>query len=82
MYKRILVVDDEKSMLFFLGRIFSKEDIFIELAENGYDAIEKIKNTVYDLIITDLRMPGGVSGRDVMRSAKEQSEKTEIIIVY
>jgi len=54
----ILLVDDEPVFRKMAKAFFEKNGYNISLASNGLDAIEKIKKTDFDLIITDYRMPG------------------------
>jgi CheY-like chemotaxis protein len=58
--KRILVVDDdEQILLVWRGALEGRaEGWHVETARNGHEALEKVKSTSFDLIITDLRMPG------------------------
>lgn len=54
----ILVVDDERAIRNSLKEILEFEDYSVELAENGADALEKAKNGKFDLIFSDIKMPG------------------------
>ena len=54
---RILLVDDERSTLEAMQR-FLKRRFEVTAADDGSAAIEYIKNNDYDLVLTDLRMPG------------------------
>ena len=58
--KRILVVDDEEQVVSVLRDSLRKlgQDYEIVTAQNGYDALEVVKKTSFDLVITDLKMPG------------------------
>lgn len=74
----ILVVDDEKVMRDFLQDVLESFDV--ELACDGEEAISKLDEKKYDLIITDMKMPGK-SGEDVVRFAKERYPDAKIIII-
>jgi two-component system, NtrC family, response regulator PilR len=54
---RLLIVDDEKSLCQMLEIAFRKEDHLVETATTGVAAKKKIESQVYDLIISDIRMP-------------------------
>lgn len=74
----ILIVDDEEIIRDFLSEVL--EDYDIDIATGGGEAINKLKNRTFDLIITDLRMPE-VSGEEVVKAAKEFSPKTKVIVI-
>ncbi|MFA5411090.1 MAG: response regulator [Candidatus Omnitrophota bacterium] len=58
MNKKILVIDDDKLILGTLKRLLTGEGYDVFTAESGSSALEKIKNDTFNLIITDIRMPG------------------------
>jgi YesN/AraC family two-component response regulator len=76
--KNILIVDDEEVMREFLSEIL--EDYVITKASNGEEAIEKIKEEKYGLIITDMKMPG-MSGEDVVKFARKICPDIKIIVI-
>ncbi|GEM_PF-2510544 len=55
---RILVVDDEQTILDFISMIFAKEGSAIDKAKNGRRAIEYLLSNDYDIVISDFKMPG------------------------
>ncbi len=68
--KRILIVDDEKNILNYCRIDFTHEGYFVTTAENGGEAIGLLENDCFDMLITDLAMPG-IGGIDLLRIAKE-----------
>jgi YesN/AraC family two-component response regulator len=76
--KSILIVDDEEVMREFLSEIL--EDYLITKACDGEQAVDKIKEEKFDLIITDMKMPGK-SGEEVVKFIRKQSPETEIIVI-
>ena len=76
----ILVVDDKEWERKFLKEFLEESGYKVDEAGDGEEAIEKIKNNTYDLVITDLRM-GEQSGFDVLKTAKTQSYKPEVIVI-
>ncbi len=56
--KRILVVDDELNILALLRRVLSREGCIVEVAGNGEVAASKLAEKKWDLIISDVKMPG------------------------
>ena len=78
MPKSILIVDDEQVMREFLADVL--EDFDVEKAVDGDEAIEKIKEKKYDLIITDMKMPR-VSGEEVVKYTKNIYPDIAIIVI-
>jgi CheY-like chemotaxis protein len=62
---QILVIDDEKSILDIIKTILSRAGFKVEIALNGREGIQKFDNGRFDLVITDILMPG-LDGRDVV----------------
>ena len=77
----ILVVDDDPVTRELLQKRLVKEDYEIELAEDGVQAVRLLQKKRYDVVLTDLKMPGGVDGIGVLESAKEADIKTEVILI-
>jgi DNA-binding NtrC family response regulator len=78
---KILVVDDDPVTLTLLQKRLKKEDYEVETAIDGVSAIELINTNYYDVILTDLMMPGGVDGIGVLEAAKKINIKTEVILI-
>ena len=57
MPKRILVVDDEPSIRFVFSALLEREGYTVDVAEDGFVALRKVRKAKPDLVITDLRMP-------------------------
>jgi len=77
---RILVVDDEKSMRDFLAIMLKKEGHDVVTAANGTDALKAIHGEIFDLVISDVKMPG-MDGIAVLKSIKEISPETVVIMI-
>ncbi len=75
----ILVVDDEIINLENIRHYLSKQGYSIQIAENGYVAMERIDTNHFDLVVTDLKMEG-VNGTQVMAYSKEILPDAEVII--
>ena len=73
----ILVVDDEASMREFLEVLLAREGYRVSDAKNGKQAIQMIQKTVYDLVLTDIRL-GDITGLDVLKEAKKKSSDTVV----
>lgn len=77
---RILVVDDEKIALESLAYILTGEGYEVVQAHSGADAIEKLKVSGFDAILTDLIM-GDVDGNAVLKEVRNRSADTPVIMI-
>ncbi len=78
--KTILVVDDEPSMRIALSESLESCGYKVEVSKSGADALEKFQEDKFEVVITDMRMPG-MSGMDVLRGIKKVSSKTPVIVI-
>lgn len=78
--KKILVVDDEINVCRSIRQSIESEDYEVDMALSGEEAIKKDKTKLYDLIITDLMMPG-ISGMDLLTSLKNARPGVNVIII-
>ncbi len=76
----ILIVDDEQSMRELLSIMLKKEGYDVSTANNGEHALRAVQSEIFDLIITDIRMPS-VNGIELLKSVKELSPETVVIVV-
>ncbi len=76
----ILVVDDLRSMRLTLGGILEDEGHNVVTAENGYEAIEAVRKTHFDIIFMDIKMPG-IDGVQTFREVKKIDPKTAVIMM-
>jgi len=76
---KILYADDEKSVLVLFKITLEQKNIACTCVENGKDAIEKVKQNNYDLIILDSWMPE-MTGYDTLLEIKKLNIKTPIFI--
>ena len=76
---KILVVDDERAIRNTLKEILEFEKYEVDLAEDGKQALEKIEKNAYDLIYTDVKMPGmdGIELLEKIQSDEVQSTKEQ-----
>jgi DNA-binding response OmpR family regulator len=77
---RILIVDDERTTRLSLSEIFTLRGATTSTAADGAEAIVQIKQTVFDLIILDVKMPG-VSGLQVLDYVQEHAPGTVCILL-
>ncbi len=78
--RKILVADDEEFIRQTVSDILKPYGCDVDLACNGLEAIELVKKSQYDLVITDIKMPGA-SGYEVFAAAKEAANETQIILI-
>ena len=74
---RILVVDDEQDVLVGLRALLEGHGHYVKTFDNPVQALEHIASgdADYDLVITDYRMPGGISGLDLAKRVKEHERR-------
>ena len=78
--KRILLVDDELLILASLARELADMQFLLTLAGGGEEAVARINSEPFDLVITDLSMPG-IGGLEVLQAAKRKNPQTIVIIL-
>jgi CheY-like chemotaxis protein len=78
--RKILVVDDEITVCKSIRQAILSEEYEVDTALSGEEALKKSKDNGYDLVITDLMMPG-ISGLDLLKSLKESRPDIIIIMV-
>ncbi len=76
----ILVVDDEEIMRGFLRDVLVGEDYQVDVAPTGEEAVDKVSRKRYDLVITDIKMPG-IDGMGVLEQVKEFNPTTEVVVM-
>ncbi|MEJ2636578.1 MAG: sigma-54 dependent transcriptional regulator, partial [Calditrichia bacterium] len=80
MSAKILIVDDEKTIRETLSLILSEEGYTCNTAANGAEALERVREANFDLIITDLKMPE-MGGLELMEKVRAFSSKISVIII-
>ena len=82
---RILVVDDEPDILLGLNAVLIAQSHTVKTFDNPSQALKHLTGsevTPYDLVITDYRMPGGLSGLDLAKRVKEHTRrKTKVFLM-
>ena len=77
---RILVVDDEPIVCESCKRILDEEGYEVDVAFSGQEAFEKMKRDTYDIVITDLKMPG-IDGMEVLKTFRSEYPETMVIMI-
>jgi DNA-binding NtrC family response regulator len=73
MKRRILLVDDDVTVLLTLKAVLELNQFEVETAGSAAEAVKKLKSGVYEMVITDSRMETDDAGFHVIRAARQQS---------
>ncbi|MCP4020435.1 MAG: response regulator, partial [Desulfobacteraceae bacterium] len=77
---KILIVEDDQKMNQGLLHVISKEGYATESVDSGEKALEKIKNTQFDLVISDFKLPG-INGMELLKATKKYNANILFIII-
>ena len=80
--KRLLIVDDEETLTYSLYQIFIKSPAIYEVvtAASGDEAAERLAKDRYDLVLTDIKMPG-MDGLELLTEIKAKYPETKVIVM-
>ncbi len=78
--KKILVVDDDSLMKDFLKEALGRCDYSVDSASCGEEALGKIKDKDYDVILSDIRMPS-MSGMELLKATKEYLPEAKVVMM-
>lgn len=78
--EKILIVDDERSMRELLELVLKRQGYAVHTAENGTRALEQVRQNVYDLIISDVKMPD-INGIELLERVREISPETMVVMI-
>ena len=78
--EKILVVDDEETVCQSIKKILSRKGYTVENALNVEDAVKKINNLKFDLVITDLMMPK-TNGMELLKIVRDHYPELEVIMI-
>jgi two-component system nitrogen regulation response regulator GlnG len=76
--QRILVADDEESIRWVLSKSLTKQGFQVDLVASGSEALERLRQTRYDLAVLDIKMPG-ISGLDLL--SRIHGDFPEVLVV-
>lgn len=79
--KRILVVDDQEEHRSALKSILENEGYEVDTASNSEDALEIYSVRSFNLVLTDLNLPGGISGIELLRNIKSINDDAVVILI-
>ena len=83
MKERILIIEDDESFRKTLTVVLEKEGYVVAGASDGHQAIEAAKRTFFELVVADVRLPGGMDGIETVAKIKgiRPEAKTLVIII-
>ncbi|MCA1797211.1 MAG: sigma-54-dependent transcriptional regulator [Desulfuromonadaceae bacterium] len=76
----LLIVDDEVSLREMLEIMFAAEGYVVDVAPDGNQAMEQLRHQAYDLVLTDMRMPGA-DGLELLEQVKQLHPETLVILM-
>lgn len=77
---KLLVVDDQMGVRRLLFEAFNEGDYEVVLAESGYEALEKVKTDMPDIILMDMKMPG-MNGLEALHEIKKINDSILVIMM-
>ena len=80
-YFRVLVVDDEKAFVDTLVNRLNKRDMDSTGVLSGEEALTVMKKKLFDVVILDIKMPGGMDGIETLREMKKIQPLAEVILL-
>ena len=75
----ILVIDDDKGILSVIQEVLTQFGHRVETAEDGSEGIQKLEDDSFDIVITDMRMPG-IDGEGVVKYIRNSQKKSIPVI--
>jgi CheY-like chemotaxis protein len=77
---RLLIVDDEAVIRALLQRHFVAKDYMVETAANGLEALQRLADAKYDIVITDLLMPE-MDGHELLSRIRDEYPLIRVIVM-
>lgn len=78
--KRLLIVDDDPQILELLGDLLSDQGYSLEFSGAGEEALKKLEENDFNLVISDVRMPG-IDGFELLKTVKIRFKNTKVILM-
>ena len=78
--KKLLVIDDEKDVRATVKEILVRAGYEVEVASNGQEGLDKLRESGADLVITDIIMPG-IDGVAVLRQVRDEHPGIPVIVI-
>jgi len=77
---RVLVADDERPIRFLMEKELPRAGCVVTQAESGEDALERLRDEEFDVVLLDLKMPG-MGGMEALRRIRESGAGAEIVVL-
>jgi two-component system, NtrC family, response regulator PilR len=77
---KVLIVDDEESMLQYLSILLRKDGYKVDTASSGIEALQKMEKSPFDVVLTDIQMPG-LDGIQLLKGIKAIDSTTPVIMI-
>ena len=78
--ERLLIVDDERAVVEVFVDFFKDQGYRVHTAATGVEALDRIRAEEFDLILTDINLPGA-DGLEVVRAAKKRNAETGVLVI-
>lgn len=79
--RRVLVVDDEAGIRDVVRRVLEADGYDADLCASGEAAYERLKNSRYDVVLSDISMPGSIDGMALASIVRREFPETEVILM-
>ena len=80
-YFNVLIVDDEEDFLETITKRLNKRQVDAIGARSGEEALKLLKEKTFDVVILDIKMPGGMDGIEALREIKKIQPLAEVILL-
>jgi two-component system, cell cycle response regulator len=77
---KIIVIDDEPSVRKLIKRLLERKGHFVDTAKTGEEGVSKILDNEYDIVITDMLLPG-MDGMEVLKKIKEHTPDIDVVLI-
>ena len=77
----VLLVEDERELRDLIGSVLLESGLVVTEAADGNHALSLLKGTAFDAVVSDVSMPGGISGIDLAENIRLKHPATRIILV-
>lgn len=77
----VLIIDDERAIRNTLREILEYEKFKVDDAQDGKEALVKFKKNLYDLVLCDIKMPGGMDGLELLQQFRELNSDVPVVMI-